>query len=503
MNNEEFNYNYNHLKEFYEGNSSIKIHQIEKKQDQQNEPYYLMRETNLLFFKDEQHAKAMLNLKLFNILQPHEIITHQNQILIIMKDWRSYRLSENQLNKQNIEFILLQLAITLNELSQKKITWNLSSISQLYLIEDCVFIQLFDLEDSHFKLHIPNIDIFKSFVRKYVPQLIQILDINMDNFDKIINYLLSFVKGLRINQQNHFGLNLFFKIMQISSSYGMEDIYTVEFNTPKVFETVFGIESKSILYRSYDLSKPNRNQQLEYQNREIFVTEKLSKTSNILINFSYLRLFSQTFFFQKKFFMTLAEAAEQNKAKNIDNIAYRKIAYRAINELSKGISIFHKAGIMHRNISPQSIYIDNENLVYAHFYIGDQGKAKEESLTNLGTQQSSSYQFHAPEGMQDITMKSDIYQFGLVALLLLNKGTPLFSFCFLDAEEIEKKFNPDYINNILIKNKLEYDKKLIEIIVQCLKQNPKDRPETVEIEKKVSSIYRNQRIRIVEMNVQK
>ncbi|CAD8182843.1 unnamed protein product [Paramecium octaurelia] len=158
---------------------------------------------------------------------------------------------------------------------------------------------------------------------------------------------------------------------------------------------------------------------------------------------------------------------------------------------------------MHRNISPQSIYIDNENLVYAHFYIGDQGKAKEESLTNLGTQQSSSYQFHAPEGMQDITMKSDIYQFGLVALLLLNKGTPLFSFCFLDAEEIEKKFNPDYINNILIKNKLEYDKKLIEIIVQCLKQNPKDRPETVEIEKKVSSIYRNQRIRIVEMNVQK
>ncbi|CAK85759.1 unnamed protein product (macronuclear) [Paramecium tetraurelia] len=425
----------------------------------------------------------MLNLKLFNILQPHEIIIQQNQILIIMKDWRQYRLSENQLNKQNIEFILLQLAITLNELSQKKITWNLQSISQLYLIEDCVFLQLFDLEDSHLKMTTPNIDIFKSFVRKYFPQMIQILDINMDNFEKIINYLLSFVKGLRINQQNHFGLNLFFKILQISSSYGMEDIYTVEFNTPKVFETVFGIKSKSLLYRSYDLSKPNRNQQLEYQNREIFVTEKLSNTSNILINFSYLRLYNQTFFFQKKFIMTLAEAAEQKKAQNIDNIIYRKVACRAINELIKGISTFHQEGIMHRNISPQSIYIDNENLVDAHFYIGDQEKAKEENLNNCGTQQSSSYQFHAPEGMQDITMKSDIYSFGLVALLILNKGAPLFSFCFLDAEEIEKKFNAEYINGLLIKNKLEYDKKLIEIIVECLKQNPKERPDLVDIVK--------------------
>lgn len=39
----------------------------------------------------------------------------------------------------------------------------------------------------------------------------------------------------------------------------MDDIYTVEFKTPKIFETVFEINSKTLLYRSYDLSKNNKN----------------------------------------------------------------------------------------------------------------------------------------------------------------------------------------------------------------------------------------------------
>ncbi|CAD8184739.1 unnamed protein product [Paramecium pentaurelia] len=488
------------IEEANEQNSPIKFHKIQKKQGSQIEAYYIMRETNLKYFRNESHAKAMLNLRLFNILQPHEIILHQNQILIIMEDWKQYRLIENQLNLQNIQSILFQLAITLNELSQKNIIWNIQSIQQLYLIQGCVFLQLIDLEDSHFNMNIPNIDIFKSFVRKYFPQFNQILDIQMDNFEKIIKYLLSIIQGLKINQQSHYGLNHFFQIKQISSSQGMEDIYAVEFNTPKIFETVFQINSKTLLYRCYDMSRNNKYQLQEYQNREIFITEKLSNTSHILVNFSYIRLFNQAFFFQKKFIMTLADAASLQKTQQIDNHVYKKLAYRALKEIIKGIEIFHQEKIMHRNISPQTIYIDNEQLIDAHFYIGDQEKAKEELNIFQGTQQSTSYQFVPPESMENITMKSDLYQFGLVALFILNKGTILFPFFLLDAEEIEQKFHPDYINNQLKKNKLEYNFELIQVISECLKQNPNQRPETIEVSKKISKIYRNSKIKILNVH---
>ncbi|CAD8130302.1 unnamed protein product [Paramecium sonneborni] len=501
MNCDQYLFNYKTLEETMEQHSPIKFHRIEKKHDSQISPYFILRETDTKYFKNEQHLKSMLNLKLFNILQPHDTIIHSNQILIIMRDWKQYRLTETKLKESQIEFILIQLAMTLNELSNKKITWNLYSLQQLYLIENCVFLQLIDLQDLHFSMAIPNIDIFKSFIRLYFPQFNQIQMIN--NFETIIQYLLSLVQDLKIDEKSHYGLNCFFKIKQINSSFGMEGNYSVEFTTPTIFQKIFNIDSKTILYRCYDMQKYQHKQLLEYQDREILITEKLSDTTNIKINFSYLRILDQTFFFQKKFIMSFADAVGQYDIQILQNQQYRKIAYRALNEIIKGIKALHSECIMHRNITPQTIYIDNQNLIDAHFYVGDQEKAKVEINIAEGTQMCDSLQFTPPESMENITMKSDLYQFGLVALYILNKGTPLFPHSFLNAEDNQTKFHPDNIKKEFEQKKFDYSYKLIELIAQCLQYNPKERPETNEVQRQVAQVYRDSRIRIIPCKEQK
>lgn len=44
----------------------------------------------------------------------------------------------------------------------------------------------------------------------------------------------------------------------------MEGNYSVEFTTPTIFQKIFNIDSKTILYRCYDMQKYQHKQLLEY-----------------------------------------------------------------------------------------------------------------------------------------------------------------------------------------------------------------------------------------------
>ncbi|CAD8188094.1 unnamed protein product [Paramecium octaurelia] len=98
--------------------------------------------------------------------------------------------------------------------------------------------------------------------------------------------------------------------IDIFKSFILKYIYTVEFNTQKVFETVFGIYSKSLFI-------------------EVMICLHLIKINNQKIkiekfSFSYLRLFNYAFFSPKKIFMNLAQIAEQKKAYNSETFYIEK-----------------------------------------------------------------------------------------------------------------------------------------------------------------------------------
>ncbi|CAD8092391.1 unnamed protein product [Paramecium sonneborni] len=499
MDSDDYRAVYKTLEMNYNKNSLIIFHKIEEKyKNEYSEPYYLLRKIKSKFFHNEQHFQSIFSLKLFNILQPHDKIIQNEDILIIIKDWSQYRLNEqilNQLNPKVIQSILLQIAITLNDLSLKNITWNLYSIKQLYLIEECIFLQAVDLDDNHFSMNITNLEIFKNFASRYFQQYKQFIE--QDSFEKIIKSLLSLNQAFVINQQNHFGLLNFFKIQQVASSKGFEDVYTIEFVTPKVFEIVFKIKAKTILYKSFDQSRFNKQQLLEYQKRKIQISEKLSDCKNIVINFSYLTLFDQTFFFEVKFVMNLLSAQSKINSQQINNKQYQKLAVKILKQIISGIQAFHSLGFMHRNISPSSIYLDDENLLSANFYLGDFEKAKEQDL-NQGTQQGDQYLYLPPESMEKFTIKSDIYVYGLVSLLILNRGQALFQFGFLDQTERQENFSVKTIEKKLLENGFDYNNKLISLISQCLQNDQEQRPETEELFKQIQQIYRNDRIKIIQ-----
>ncbi|CAD8088643.1 unnamed protein product [Paramecium sonneborni] len=498
MDSDDYRSSYKTLQMNFIKNSQIQFHKVEDRfKNEKSEPYYLIRITNYKFFQNKKHAKSMLNLKLFNILSPKEILINNEEILIITKDWSQYRLTEQILHKQNpkvIRNIILQLALTLNELSLKNITWNLYSIQQLYLIQECTFLQLVDLDDNHFSMNITNLEIFKNFASRYFQQYQQI--IQLDNFEKIIKSLLSQDQGYQINQQNHFVLLNFFQVPQIK--YGLEDVYTIEFETPKVFEIVYGIKAKSVQYKCFDQFRFPKQLLLEYQNRQIEISEEMSDCSNIVKCLSYLKIFDQVFFFEQRLTMNISMASQLLNKQKIDNIKYQRIAYNAIKQIMNGISEFHSKGFMHRNISPQTIYLDNEDLEKANFYIGDCEKAKFDDQGCLGTQQCDIYSYLPPESMEEFTMKSDLYSFGLVSLLILNRGIPLFQFGFLDETEKKKYFSQDYISQKLLENNLNYKPDLIQLISQCLSEKQEDRPDTLKVSKKISAIFRNEKIKIMQ-----
>lgn len=97
---------------------------------------------------------------------------------------------------------------------------------------------------------------------------------------------------------------------------------------------------------------------------------------------------------------------------------------QVIMELCSAMKEVHSAGIIHRDLKPENILLDDDN----HVIVSDFGLCtliEKESESQSRTQMAGSLKFMAPEllqGKTDYNEKVDIYAFGVVLYLVLNRG---------------------------------------------------------------------------------
>lgn len=142
-----------------------------------------------------------------------------------------------------------------------------------------------------------------------------------------------------------------------------------------------------------------------------------------------------------------------------------------------GINDIHEVGIIHRDIKPNNMKLDDEGILK----IFDFGLSRE-SEVNAKTQGfKGTFGFAAPEqysnGDINFTKAVDVYAFGVMALYIFTGNVPL------ELQKIPPHYNPDFFINIPELSKSDH---LKDLLASCLNLNPMTRPEISDIKNELS-----------------
>lgn len=138
--------------------------------------------------------------------------------------------------------------------------------------------------------------------------------------------------------------------------------------------------------------------------------------------------------------------------------------FNYIFQICDGIRFIHSLSAIHRDIKPENILLDNEKLVIADLGIAH---FKNLDITKEG-ELLANRSYAAPEqkikGLsKEITKSVDIYALGCI------------------INELFTKENPSGTNFIKIADKYPWLNKMDDIVDQCMRQNPMERPNIDEI----------------------
>ena len=156
---------------------------------------------------------------------------------------------------------------------------------------------------------------------------------------------------------------------------------------------------------------------------------------------------------------------------NGDSLNEEKIC-EVINPLLQKVEILHKDNATHGNLSPESIYIKDNNII-------ELGRPKE-GLTSSSKSlaSSSNLGYSAPEqystDLKD-TKSTDIYAVGAVMLFMITDKHPTEA----TKRLTELYSREDSVKSILDKHKNSYSKEFLEIIKKAMSLNPSDRFQSI------------------------
>ena len=140
--------------------------------------------------------------------------------------------------------------------------------------------------------------------------------------------------------------------------------------------------------------------------------------------------------------------------KAMDTVSSEKQIVKFAMDMCNALAFCHKKHILHRDIKPQNIFIDEED----NFKLGDFGISRTiSSSVTEGTVGVGTYNYMAPEvrlGSQPYGITADIYSLGMVIYWLLNERrgpflpNPPSSFTAIMEEEARnRRFSGEYLPN--------------------------------------------------------
>lgn len=166
------------------------------------------------------------------------------------------------------------------------------------------------------------------------------------------------------------------------------------------------------------------------------------------------------------FIMEYIQGIDLNTAMKIREIPHTE-KFDIIIQVLKALSYAHKNNVIHRDIKPDNILIDDDGNVkildfgIAQFY---EGKNNPSDRTSTGTVMGT-YNYMSPEQQEssdNVTVQSDLYSIGVVMYGLFTGKIPTGR--FPDPSELNPEITP----------------RLNDLILKCLNSNPAQRPKSAE-----------------------
>jgi len=166
---------------------------------------------------------------------------------------------------------------------------------------------------------------------------------------------------------------------------------------------------------------------------------------------------------------------------------YRREFLHIAAQISAGLSYSHKRGVIHRDLKPPNILIDNDQ----RLYITDFGLARAVSITTASVHTGRGTPPYAPpeqHSMTDISPQSDIYSFGIILYEMLTRRLPWSGQKTLGIQQLHTQDQlPDPRD---IDPSLPPD--LIQVLRLMTAAAPKDRPSSAdEIMPMLDSAFEN------------
>ncbi|CAD8076128.1 unnamed protein product [Paramecium sonneborni] len=508
-----FDSDYEILQEFRssptENKPYYKYQIVKKKNDQESKTKYIaayysvgreQKDTVKLFY-------LVKKIKILNLINKESFYHEDDGFIIVYPYLQNYQLSLQQMQKLDKPTkiqIIVQLSITLLEMTKRKISFNITNLNQLILIDSLIFINMQEFHYFQQSTDTQSLNHLKQFINQNFI-LAEIQEIELFNFDAktMESFTESILQAFNLQTKEHVEAQFFrvfckilniTKYQQLAAFQANSHIYKIQ-KLP-VFEKIFSFPlTEEIIAKSTKIQGDD-DQLIEDVKlnitREIELMELFEVNHEIAACFKYIRILEQSYLFMRYYCKNLREyfdLMDLNPTVYFTKLIVYTIAYQFI----KGLALLHRAGIKHRDLKPENLFLTNENIVSGQIHIADFDRSKIHSLDiDIDPlDQTNTPEYNPPEQQirRDPTQNYneysvDMWQYGLTIFEAANKGQyPGKKYC----DNFDKYYSPQVIEAKLAQYK--YDKEFVDAIKLCLKEDPQQRPEARVIENIMQSIY--------------